>query len=409
MSTTTRRDDAAFPLATASGDRRWRRGVRALGLVVAFATVAASLHDLHGSAAALLVVAAALWVVELLATPTDVRVEAGLLLLIGLGGAGLNALAAESAGFLFAYFAAAAIGLRLPTRPAVAVLGVLVLAMAAAVIARGGNHTASSLAADLLGVAFAGSVAAAMRSARQAHARSAALVEALEQSRAAQAEAAALAERARLAREIHDILAHSLSGQVMSLEAASMLAERTGADERVRDQIDRAHHLARAGLDETRQAIQALRGQDAPDSRRIAELARDASRSHGLDVELTTTGTPRPLAPEAALTLYRTVQEGLTNTAKHAGRGASCTVRLDWSEQEVELTMTDRRPTTPSAASATSETSDVTGRPALPGSGYGLTGLRERAELAGGGLEAHPTVGGFALRLTLPYLDGTAP
>lgn len=374
-------------------DRRWRRGVRAVGVLAAVATFATALGDLDDSTTtALLVAVTALWLVELLATPSDLRVETALLVIIGFAGAALNAMAADSAGFLFAYFAAAAIGLRLPAKVAAAAVGLVVIAMAVAIVGRHGPHTASSLTIDILGVAFAGSVAAATRSAREAHLRSAALVAELENSRAAQAEAAALAERARLAREIHDVLAHSLSGQIMSLEAASMLAERTGADDRVRDQIDRAHHLAKKGLNETRQAISALRDEDLPGPGLLPDLVRDAARTHGIGVELTSHGQERRMAPEAGLTLYRAVQEALTNTAKHAGAGTSAKVTLRWLPEGVELVVVD------TGAGATPT-------PMLDG-GYGLTGLRERAALAGGALTAEPTDAGFAVRLTLPYAGG---
>jgi signal transduction histidine kinase len=371
-------------------DRQWRRGVRATGLVVAAATVVASVGDIGSSAGvALLMVVTALWLVELFATPADVRAEAALLLVIGFAGAALEAAAAESAGFLFAYFAAAAMGLRLPPRVAAVAVGLVAVAMAVAVVARHGDHTATSVTIDVLGVAFAGSVAAATRSARAASLRSAELVVELENSRAAQAEAAALAERARLAREIHDVLAHSLSGQIMSLEAASVLAERTGADARVRDQIDRSRQLAKNGLSETRQAISALRGESLPGPALLPDLVRDASRAHGISAQLAAHGEQRPLTPEAGLTLYRTAQEALTNTAKHAGAGATAWITLTWYEDRVELEAVDAR----------SEAEPVP----MHVSGYGLTGLRERAELAGGSLTTGPEGSGFAVRLTLPY------
>jgi signal transduction histidine kinase len=280
-------------------------------------------------------------------------------------------------------------GLRLPPRVAAVAVGLVAVAMAVAVVARHGDHTATSVTIDVLGVAFAGSVAAATRSARAASLRSAELVVELENSRAAQAEAAALAERARLAREIHDVLAHSLSGQIMSLEAASVLAERTGADARVRDQIDRSRQLAKNGLSETRQAISALRGESLPGPALLPDLVRDASRAHGISAQLAAHGEQRPLTPEAGLTLYRTAQEALTNTAKHAGAGATAWITLTWYEDRVELEAVDAR----------SEAEPVP----MHVSGYGLTGLRERAELAGGSLTTGPEGSGFAVRLTLPY------
>lgn len=371
-------------------DRSWRRGVRALGLLVAAVALVGTVNDLEaGPGAALLFGGLALWVVELLATP-QAALEAVLLVAIGCCGAGLRAVALDSAGFLLAYFAAAAIGLRLAGRRGPLAIGLVLAAMAAAVGLSGGDNTATSLTTDLLGVGFAFAVASATRNARAAHASARALVEELEESRAAQAEAATLAERSRLAREIHDILAHSLSGQVMSLEGARLLAQRTGADARVVAEIERAHRLARRGLCETREAIQALRGDLTPGPAQVEELVADARATHGLDAVLTVHGVPRPVAADVGLTLYRTAQEALTNTAKHAGRGARVRLDVTWGEDDVVLRAVDTR-----------------GRPReeaarLPGAGYGITGLRERAELAGGSLRSEPTADGFALELTLP-------
>lgn len=377
-------------LAALADDGSWRRGVRGLGLVVAAIALVATVHDLgSGLGAALLFVGLALWVVELLATPAPTA-ESVLLMAIGCCGAALRAIAPDSAGFLLAYFAAAAIGLRLGGRRGLVAVGVVLAAMAAAVPAAGTDHTTTSLATDLLGVGFAFAVASATRSARSAHAHARALVAELEESRAAQAQAATLAERSRLAREIHDILAHSLSGQVMSLEATRLLAGRTGADPRVIAEIERALRLAKGGLAETREAIQALRGDIAPGPSGLEELVAEARASHGLDARLVVEGDPGPVPAEVGLTIYRTAQEALTNTAKHAGRGASIRLELTWRADAVVLTATDR--------SAVTGTGSIT----LPGAGYGLTGLRERAELAGGTLRSRPTGDGFLIELTLP-------
>jgi signal transduction histidine kinase len=382
--------------AARADERAWRRGVRALGLLVGGVALLATVNDLGGGlATALLFGGLALWVVELLATP-PAAVEGPLLVAIGCCGAAVRAVATDSAGFLLAYFAAAAIGLRLAGRRGVVAIGAVLAAMALAVPASGADHVATSLTTDLLGVGFAFAVASATRNARAAHASARALVAELEESRAAQAEAATLAERSRLAREIHDILAHSLSGQVMSLEAARLLAARTEADPRVVSEIERAHELAKGGLAETRDAIHALRGDLAPGPDRLAGLVADARDAHGLDATLTVHGEARPVPADVGLTVYRTAQEALTNTAKHAGRGASSRLVLDWHDDRLVLTATD------------DGRSAATTAPLLPGAGYGLTGLRERAELAGGSLRTSTTGDGFCLELTLP-LPRTRP
>ncbi len=369
--------------------------MRALGLACAVVVVLGTARSLDGPLpTAVLLGGVTLWVVELLATPPAPLVELTLLTLIGACGGVLNGLAPTSAGFLLAYFAAAALGLRFTARHAAAAMGVVLLVLAAGIVRSDREDVVTSLVTSLLGVAFAFAVAAATRNARLAHARSVALVAELEATRIAQAEASMLAERARLARELHDILAHALSGQVMSLEGAHMLAERTGADPRLVAEIDRAHRLARSGLLDARGAIGALRGDALPGPERLPALVDEASRAHGVRATLRIEGTARPLPAEAGLAIYRTAQEAITNTAKHAGRGAATELVLTWGAREVTLTATDVR--------------GGGGAPTVPGGGYGLTGLRERAELAGGSLEAGPTPDGYAVCLVLPYEHGTS-
>ena len=370
-------------------EARWHRAVVLLGLAAAVVLVVGmASHFGDPTVVALLVVGLGCWLVELLRTPPRAWHEAALLATAGACGGVINALANESSGFLLAYLAAAGLGLRLPLRlgipTTVVVLAVLDLGVVVAL-----PHVVTSLTTDDLGVAFTFVIAAATRNARTEHARSARLLAELEEARGAEARAAALAERARLAREIHDILAHSLSGQVMALEATRMLAERTGADGRVVDGIDRAHQLARGGLADTRRAIGALRGDVLPGPERLPDLVSEARAAHGVAATLAVHGRPRPLPADVGLTVYRAAQEALTNTAKHAGRGATSELTLTWGDDEVTLVVRDHsRTAVPSQ---------------MPPSGYGLSGLRERAELAGGRLEAQPAGDGFELRLSLPY------
>ena len=109
--------------------------------------------------------------------------------------------------------------------------------------------------------------------------RGEALVEELRESRAAHAESAALAERGRVARELHDVLAHSLSALALQLEGSRLLARDRGADPEVIEGLERAHHLAVSGLTEARQAISALRGDDLPAARGPRRTASRARRS----------------------------------------------------------------------------------------------------------------------------------
>jgi signal transduction histidine kinase len=369
---------------------RWRRVAQVLGLVSTVVLVLGLAEDLSDPVvAALTIVGVGLWLVELLATPRSPHVEGALLLLVGTCGGLLNARAFDSSGFLLAFFAAAALGIRLPPRLALPwLVGVLVVLDSGA--AAVSPHVVTSLTSNTLGVLFAFVVGAATRTARLERARSQQLVAELEEARSREAEAAALAERSRLARELHDILAHALSGQVMSLEAARMLAESTGADPRVVEGLGRAHRLARSGLADARRAIGALRGDALPGPDLLPQLVDDAASTYGVRTSLEMVGEPRALPAQTSLTVYRAAQEALTNTGKHAGRGASASLVLEWRPDAVVLAATDvRRPGQPATATEHD-------------GGYGLTGLRERVELAGGTLEAGPTPDGFTVRLEVP-------
>ena len=156
------------------------------------------------------------------------------------------------------------------------------------------------------------------------------LVEELRESRAAHAESAALAERGRVARELHDVLAHSLSALALQLEGTRLLARDRGADPEVVEGLERAHHLAASGLTEARQAIAALRGDDLPGARRTSRWHASPART------LTVTGTPREPSSEARLALYRTAQEALTNVRRHSASDR-VELRLDYADDGTTL------------------------------------------------------------------------
>ncbi|MFE4971884.1 sensor histidine kinase [Kitasatospora sp. NPDC056651] len=204
-------------------------------------------------------------------------------------------------------------------------------------------------------------------------------------ARAAEAESAALAERARIAREIHDVLAHSLSAQLVHLEAARLMLDAGTDREQVRERVVAARRMAQDGLAETRQALSALRGELTPVGEFLVELAGRERAG------LTVTGSPRPIAAEAALAVRRTAQEAVTNVRKHAP-GARCAVELRYLEGTVELEVRNTRP-------ARQELSEEL---TASGSGYGLLGMRERAELLGGTLLAGPEDGGWRVLLRVP-------
>ncbi len=215
--------------------------------------------------------------------------------------------------------------------------------------------------------------------------------DALQASRAAEARAATEAERGRLAREMHDVLAHSLSALALSLETTRLLARERGTDGEVTRAIDKAHHLAASGLDEARRAIAAERGDELPGPERIGALADAFKEQSGLPVAVEIHGEPRELPPDARLAVYRTAQEALTNVRRHA-TPERVEVTLDYLPDHTVLVVEDQ-------AINGSPPPVATG---LAGGGYGLTGMRERAELLGGELLAAPTSRGFRVELRLP-------
>ncbi|MEW2303459.1 histidine kinase [Streptomyces sp. NPDC006655] len=241
------------------------------------------------------------------------------------------------------------------------------------------NDVWLTTAATVAGMALAGYV---MRLDAEARGHAQRLLAQERAARAAEAESAALAERARIAREIHDVLAHSLSAQMVHLEAARLLIERGADREQILERVVAARGMARDGLAETRQALSALRGELTPLEDFLTELAGATDGA-----EVTVTGERRTLPAEASQTVRRVAQEALTNVRKHA-HGAKVRVLLDYNEHEVTLNVRDSggRP------------GELTGA----GSGYGLLGMRERAELLGGSLEAARDDEGFEVRLRVP-------
>ncbi|WP_280716145.1 histidine kinase [Kitasatospora sp. MAP5-34] len=204
-------------------------------------------------------------------------------------------------------------------------------------------------------------------------------------ARAAEAESAALAERARIAREIHDVLAHSLSAQLVHLEAARLMLDGGASREQVRERVVAARRMAQDGLAETRQALSALRGEFTP----VGEFLVELTQREG--AVLTVEGTAGPLDAETGLAVRRTAQEALTNVRKHAP-GGRVTVRLAYLEGAVELEVRNTR----------APHGEVSEELASGGSGYGLLGMRERAELLGGELLAGPDEGGWRVSLRVP-------
>jgi signal transduction histidine kinase len=287
------------------------------------------------------------------------------------------------------FVAVAAAGILLPDRPSILVLA---LALAAAVApALHAHRSAGVFAGTELGIVAFYLVARFGRSAAEAHARTRRLLLEVQASRRAEAEAAMLRERSRLARDMHDVLAHSLSGLMLQLEGARMLSIQVDPNGQLPPALDRAHHLARAGLEEARRAIAALHDEDLPGPNRLGQLAADFEQDSHVRTSVEIKGTARELDSEASLTLYRVAQEALTNIRKHAAP-ERVEVSLSYDPNGTRLTIRDHAQV-PSAV-------NLPGR--RDGGGYGLTGMRERAELIGGSLSADRTPDGFRVELWIP-------
>jgi signal transduction histidine kinase len=325
---------------------------------------------------------------------------------VGLAGAVLTGLLPSGGGYLVIFVALIGLGMELP--PLMAIPSGLTVFLAANLsFLLAGKLSLTSLVGNDVGAAFLFTVGAFIRSVRFSHARASAaqaraedLLAQLRASQAAQAEAAALAERTRLAREIHDILAHSLSGLILALDTAELLGRRGDDPESmagILDQVTRAQRIAREGLADTRRAISALRGGELPGPALLGRLVRETSEATGIHAELAVAGDQRPLSPEVGLALYRTAQEALINTAKYAGHGGRARLCLGYEVNAVRLTVEDA----PAAGAVPPVPSGLTS------GGYGLTGMRERAELLGGTLTAGPAEHGFLVVLWLP--TGSAP
>ncbi len=194
-------------------------------------------------------------------------------------------------------------------------------------------------------------------------------------------ELATVRERNRIAREIHDSVGHYLTTVNMQLEAARAVMAQDPS--RALDALSKAQSLTKEGLADVRRSVAALRAsptETLPLPEAIAALVKD------LPAELTVKGTPRPLAPQAELALYRTAQEGLTNVRKHA-HATQVGLVLDYSDDaRVRLSVQD----------------NGVGTAGLD-SGFGLIGVRERVQLLGGCVNIHTAADqGFQLKVELP-------
>ncbi|HVU60315.1 MAG TPA: sensor histidine kinase [Mycobacteriales bacterium] len=308
-------------------------------------------------------------------------------LMVG-AGAGLNVLTGHTQVYLCGYTAVfvAMYWYRLPWSLIPASLGVVAVGLSTAYVGRYDPLGGLGQAAGALGL---GTAMAFRRRAVRANWRNRELSDELRDSREAEQRNAIAAERARLAREFHDVLAHTLSSLSLHLESTRVLAKSRDVDAEVLERIDRAVALARTGLVEARDAVGTLRDDALPGPARLPALVADFERDTGLTVHFAQTGTPGELAAEARVAVFRAAQEALTNVVKHA-HATEVDVSFAWQPHEAVLRVSDngQGAETPRAA----------------GAGNGLRGMRERAELAGGSVSAGPGDTGYVVEVRLPLV-----
>jgi signal transduction histidine kinase len=314
------------------------------------------------------------------------RALPALLLAAGLLAALLQVLSPSSAAIIAAYATVVGTALYLPPRPAGLVVGVIIVAFLAALFLDVRHPSPGGIILQTVGLAFASVTGASVARLRREQQRTAALLEEVVAGRDAQIRAAALDERARLAREMHDVLAHTLAALSIQLEGTRLLAEGRDSAPDVVAALDRAAGLAREGLAEARQAVGSLRDEALPGPDRLPALAEAFACDTGTPCTLQVEGEARELAPQVRLALYRAAQEALTNVRKHAA-ASRVAITLRYGRDEVSLCVENDGPSRPSP---------------VPGGGFGLAGMRERAELLGGRLEAGPLEAGYRVSLRIP-------
>jgi signal transduction histidine kinase len=199
------------------------------------------------------------------------------------------------------------------------------------------------------------------------------------QLQAEQRRADVLDERARIAREIHDVLAHSLGALGIQIQAARAVLSDHGNVEQADDLLATAQQMAAEGLVETRRAIHALRTGTRPLDEELAQVSDTYAQRYHVAVSFETGGVPAPLPPDATVALLRTAQEALVNAAKHA-TGQRVAVRLHYGDADVRLTVSNDLPAGAGGAGPMG--------PGTVNGGYGLTGMRERLRLLNGTLQA---------------------
>jgi signal transduction histidine kinase len=235
-----------------------------------------------------------------------------------------------------------------------------------------------------------------MRYRREYYVRLEDRAERLERERDAQAQIAAAAERARIARELHDVVAHNVSVMVVQADGATYALDQD--PESARKAMMAIAQTGRTALTEMRRMLGVLRSAEdvgvyapQPGIEQLGDLLEQV-RAAGLPVTLTVEGVPREMPTGLALAVYRIIQESLTNTRKHGGPDVRASVGLMYTEDCLVLRITDNG----RGAAAPGD-----------GAGHGLVGMRERVHVFGGTLAAGPQpAGGYAVEAILPFAQG---
>lgn len=261
------------------------------------------------------------------------------------------------------------------------------------------THSAVEAVPTLLVIAAVVMLGRVVRRSREQAERLRALAAELAASRAEAERAAVLAERLRIAREMHDVLAHSVSVMVLQTGAARMALHDTSPT--VRTLLGQVEGVGRDALDELRGILGLLRDGDGETSAELAppqgDLAKlfGSTRTAGLPLTVQGLELVAALPDAMSLTVFRVVQEALTNAVKHAG-SAPTTVAFAGDRCRFTTTISNDAARSPSRQNAT----------ALPSGGHGLTGLRERVQAVGGTLTGGPAAGGgWQVRAELPVPD----
>ncbi len=340
------------------------RVARRVGWLVLLVVLVARQADSRPAPLALLAAVAVAWTVWVVAQWRGRRdVVLATLLVLGAAGGVLAFWASIGIAAFAAVSIAAASGFELPAAVAIAAVGPVTLAIST-LAGDGGTATVAAGAA----VALAGFIGGLSRRQAEERARS-------------KAELAVAQERTALAREVHDVLAHTLGAVSMQLEALDALLESGAATERLRSTLARARGLVNDGIGEAHTAVRALRDDPVQLDERVRELVA------GTPITLSLVGTPRPLPPAAGVGLLRAAQEAITNVRKHAP-GAAASITISYTDDETVLTVTNEAPAAPARERTLG--------------GYGLQGMRERIELAGGRVTAAPSDEGWTVQATVP-------